>query len=385
MRITKATIKAAETRAERYWIWDESVPGFGMIVLPSGVKSWVLRYRTQAGKQRTHTIGRCLGMHPDEARQAALDLLRQARGGEDPTVARRVQRNTPTFAALCAEFERLHYRLCKPGTVSNYKGYWKNHILPRFGDRRVDEVNAADIREMRIEYRERPITYNRVREMLAIAIDIAVEKSWRTDNPARGRKMRDYKERKRRRYLTETEARRLGAALREYGDQSDMRWRFSALVTILLLTGCRVSEIIKARWDWVDWENRRINWPDTKTGEDEKALPDAAMQLLGELYRRAPGNPWLIAGARVGYPLVAYGKMWRELCHVAKLENLRVHDLRKSFASIALAQGVSLEVIGSLLRHSNPNITAERYSFLMEDARRPILNTTAQAVLDRLS
>lgn len=384
MKITKATIKQAQPKAERFWIWDELVPGFGMIVLPSGVKSWVLRYRTQSGKQRTHTIGRCAEMHPDLAREAALELLRQSRAGEDPTLARRVRRMTPTIEALRAEFERLHYPLLKPGTAANYRGYWANHILPRFGQMRVDELTAADLREMRLDYLERPITFNRVREMLAVALDLAIERGWAQDNPARGRNMRDFAERKRRRYLTAAEAPRLGAALAAYGEQAEIRWRFAALVTLLLVTGCRLREIMHARWDWIDWDNRRIVWPDTKTGADEGTLSEKALEILTELHRRVPGNPWVIAGARLDRPLTGYGRMWKEVCTMAGIEGLRVHDLRKSFASVALAEGLGLDVIAMLLRHSSPTITASRYAFLMEETRRSATTMTANATVARL-
>lgn len=384
MKITKATIKTAQVKAERYWIWDELVPGLGVIVLPSGTKSWVLRYRTQSGKQRTHTLGRCAELHPDHAREAALEILRQARGGEDPTAARRLRRSIPTFTELSSRFAELHYPHCKPRTVANYDGYWRLHILPRWGQTRVDQLTAADIREMRLKYRARPVTFNRVREMLAVALDIAIEEGWRQDNPARGRNLRDYAEPKRRRYLTAEEAPRLGAALQAYGDQSEIRWRFSALVTLLLVTGCRVGEIIGARWDWIDWDRGRIVWPDTKTGPDEGALSESALELLRELHRRCPGNPWVIAGSRLGRPMSGYGRMWGEVRRAADLGDLRIHDLRKSFASVALAEGFGLDVIAMLLRHRSPTVTARSYAFLMEEQRRSASSQTAHAALARL-
>jgi integrase len=384
MKITKATIKAAEPKADRYWIWDELVPGLGMIVLPSGIKSWVLRYRTATGKQRTHTIGRCAELHPDQAREAALELLRQARSGEDPTGARRVRRSVPTFDALRAEFERLHYPLCKPGTVANYRGYWENHLLPKWNRLRVDELTAADIRELRVQYRDKPTTFNRVREMLAVALDLAIERGWRSDNPARGRKMRDYKEVARRRFLSESEAPRLGQALEAFSGRDDMRWRFAALVTLLLMTGCRLRELMHARWEWVAWECKRIAWPDTKNGADDTVLPDAAIALLAEIKRRAPANEWIFPGRHAGRPMEGYRKFWLEVCGQARIENLRVHDLRKSFASIALAEGVALEVIAGLLRHADPSVTAQRYAFLMRDMAGRAANKTAQATLLRL-
>jgi integrase len=384
MGLTKTAVKAAEIKSERYWIWDESVPGLGLLVLPSGVKSWVLRYRTQAGQQRTHTLGRALELGPDEARRAALETLRQAREGRDPTKERATRRQNHAITALHDEFARLHYPLCKPGTVGNYKGYWKNHLLPRFGTRALATITEADIREFHSEYATRPILFNRCRDVLSMAFDLAIEKGWINHNPARAKQIKDYKERKRKRFLTEAEAPRLGRALEEYGQQSDMRWRFTSFITLLLVTGCRAREISHARWEWVDWEAKRINWPDTKTGRDDNVLPDLAIELLAELHRRCPGNPWIIAGARLGQPLVGYKKMWKEVCAKAQIQDLRVHDLRKSFASVALAEGLGLGVIAMLLRHANPNITADRYSFLMEETKRSAVNTAANAMAAKL-
>jgi integrase len=383
--ITKATIKAAKPQAEKYLIWDEQTPGLAVRVMPSGVKSWVYKYRTIEGVQQWRTIGRVEALHPDQARTEAAKTMLAVRSGEDPAAELRTRRDGKTVADLVAAFRTVHFSLVKPNTALDYERLIRNHIEPRFGSRRLDSLELDDMRQWKADTASTPYVFNRARALLSMMIDYGIEKKWVKGNILRTRRLRNFKEIKRKRYMTVIEGPRVGEALKTYGIQSDIRWRFTALITLLLITGCRAGEIAKARWDWVDWENKRINWPDTKTGQDQNALPDLAMTLLSELRLRNPGNPWVIAGARIGHPLIGYKKMWREVRKMAKVDDLRIHDLRKSFASVALAEGVSLEVIGSLLRHANPNITAERYSFLMEDARRPLLNTTAQAVLDRLS
>jgi integrase len=196
--------------------------------------------------------------------------------------------------------------------------------------------------------------------------------------------MKNFPEQGRKRFLTLAEAPRFAQAMLAYGRDSDTRWRFTALMTLLLLTGCRLSEILQARWEWVNWEEKRIDWPDTKTGADEAHLAPPVLELLRELQRRVPGNPFIIAGAHIGKPLGGHNNMWRAVCVAAGIKNLRIHDLRKSFASIALADGVGIDVIAGLLRHSNPAITAERYAFLMDEERKAAADKVATAVTRRL-
>jgi integrase len=384
MSITRAAVKAAQPAAEKYFIWDDRTPGLGLRVMPSGVVSWIYKYRTQSGVQRTQTLGRADIIHPDEARALAAKLYLQVRDGDDPMAALAAKRATPTVAKACEEFVEVHFPLVRPSTRKSYGGLIKNHIVPRFGNRRIDSIDMAEIRKWKADYVETPQKFNHSRDLLAMVVDYAIERKWAEHNPIRIRRLKNYPDHARKRYLTIDEAPRLGAALRDYGQQSDMRWRFAAFITLLLVTGCRASEICKARWEWIEWDEKRINWPRTKTGPDEHVLPDSAIELLKELHRRIPGNPWVIAGAKLGQPLAAYGKMWREVCKMAQIENLRVHDLRKSFASIALAQGFGLDMIAMMLRHANPTITAERYAFLMSDVRKQAVNQTADAVFDRL-
>lgn len=383
--ITKAIIKAAKPQAEKYFIWDVQMPGLAVRVMPSGVMSWVYKYRTLDGVQQWRTIGRVDAFHPDQARTEAAKTMLAAKTGEDPAAELRAKRAGKTVSDLIKAFEAVHFPLIKPKTKIDYESLMRKHLEPRFGKRRLDSLELDDMRQWKAETSETPYVFNRGRALLAMMLDYGIEKKWLKANILRTRRLKNFAEVKRKRYITAAEGPKLGEALAVYGAQSDTRWRFTALITLLLVTGCRLNEIAMARWEWVDWENKRINWPDTKTGEDANALPDAAMTLLKELRLRNPGNPWVIAGVRIGQPLIGHNKMWKEVLSIAKIENLRIHDLRKSFASIALAEGVSLEVIGSLLRHSNPSITAERYSFLMEDSRRPLLNSTAKAVLERLS
>lgn len=356
--------------------WDKRVPGLGV-----RANRWIVKYRFR-DQQRIDTIGSTDELKVDDARLQAMQIKHDAKIGLDPR--REKAPAASTIAELAAQFERVHLPLLKPGSVKNYKGLMRNHVLPRFGDRLVADIRPADIRQWKVDYVDTPNKFNKARDLMAQMMDYAIENELIAANPVRVHRLKNYPERGRKRYLTLNEAPRLGNALREYGKDSDTRWRFSAFITLLLLTGCRASEIAKARWEWINWDEAKIDWPDTKTGADQLYLAPPAVDLLRELHRRVPGNPYVIAGARIGQPIAGYAKMWREVCRIAGIENLRVHDLRKSFASIALAEGLGLDVIAGLLRHSNPAITAERYAFLMDEERKAAAEKTAAATLARL-
>ena len=379
-RLTKSAVAALEVTPTRYKRWDATLPGFGVLVLPSGVKSWIVRYRTAAGVDRTHTIGRVEELTPEEAREEARRVRGESRLGKDPTAERRAQRNCWTVEQLAAEFERVHKPLVKPQTWTNYDGYWRNHLVKRWPGRRVDSITPLDIRDWRADYADRPVTYNRCREVLAMALDLAVEANMLTQNVARVGKVRDFKEKARKRALSPEEMVAMGRAMAAMADKGDLRWRFVALITLLLLTGCRLNEILSARWGWVRWNRGVVEWPDTKTGEDTGVLPDAAMALLRQLKDRAPASAYVICGQDCAKPMGGYRKLWVELKKAAGITGLRIHDLRKSFASVALAEGMGLEVIASLLRHSDPSVTARHYAFLQEHSRREAANRAADRV-----
>jgi len=384
MSITKATIKNAEPTDKKYFVWDTKLSGLGIRVMPSGVKSWVLSYRTESGVKRLQTLGRADIYHPDQARDVALKILLEAKSGKDPASIAVSRRHTPTVSQLCDQFESVHFRLLKPGTAKNYRALVRRWIKPRFGDRLVTNIIPADIRQWKSDA-TKPVTFNHARNLMAQMFDYAEENHWIDNNPLRTRSIKNYVVRQRKRYLTSSEVPRLAAALSEYSAQSDIRFRFASLISLLLLTGCRLNELAQAKVEWIDFEQQKINWPDTKTGADSLYIPNAAIELMRELVRRVPGNPYLIAGARLGQPLVGVRKMWREVCVMANIDNLRVHDLRKSFASIALAEDIGLDVIAGLLRHSNPAITAERYAFLIEEKRATAAEAAANAISKRLS
>jgi len=376
MGLTRQEIQAAAADGRKLWLADGKVPGLGVMVLPSGVRTWYLRYREPSGKQQTHKIGRADVISPAAAREEAHKLLGAVAKGEQPTTARQRLRQAPTVAQLLERIKREHWRRLKPGTQRNNELAWRLHLLPTFGAMKVAEVQPRHVADwFHHASLERPIRANRCLEILSKAFNLAELWGLRSQASNPCARIDANPENKRRRYLKPEEAARLGRTLAIW--QHGTRWRFAQLVRLLLLTGCRLREIMACRWEWIDLRGRVIHLPDSKTGARTVHLTPQAVAILEQL-RAATNTDWVIAGAGDG-PMVGYRKLWLELCEQAEIQQLRIHDLRHSFASFGLASGLTLPVIGSLLGHASPQTTA-RYAHLIDEVAQAAAATTGAAV-----
>lgn len=351
------------------WKADRKVPGLGLMVLPSGVSTYYLRYREPSGKQQHHKIGRAGVVTLTAAREEAHKILAAVARGEAPTSARQKQRQTPTIAELLERIKVEHWRKLRPGTVVNNELIWRRHLLPEFGSVKVNELQTRQVAAwFHRASLEAPVRANRCLEVLSKAMNLAELWELRPQNTNPCVRIGANTERRRRRYLTREELTQLLAALNSYGI-TGVRWRFAQLVRLLLLTGCRVSEIKDARWQWVQGSVLVVPAECHKTGADGSdrrvQLPPAALEVLAELRRRS-NSEWIIAGATGGH-LVGYWRMWEELLEQAGIRDLRVHDLRHSFASLGVSAGLSLPVIGGLLGHASPQ-TTQRYAHLIDES-----------------
>jgi integrase len=349
------------------WQADRKVPGLGLMVLDSGVRTYYVRYREPSGKQQHHKIGRAGVISLTTAREEALKLLGDVARGMAPTTARQQLRRSPTMQQLFERLDAEHYPKLRLNTATGYRVLWRNHILPRLGSSKAATITSADVIDLLGQLPR--IQANRTLAVLRKAFNLAELWGIRPQNTNPCHKVTTGNtERKRRRYLTREELQRLLAALDRYGI-TRVRWRFAQLIRLLLLTGCRVSEIKDARWEWVQGAVLVVPADCHKTGADGSdrrvQLPPQALQVLEEL-RAKSNSEWIIQGDGDGH-LIGYHRMWAQLLKDAKIENLRVHDLRHSFASLGLSAGLSLPQIGGLLGHASPQ-TTQRYAHLMDEA-----------------
>lgn len=354
---------------KKQWIADRKVPGLGVMALPSGVRTWYLRYREPTGKQQHHRIGRADVVTVTIAREQAHKILAAVAQGQAPTSARQERRRLPTVAELLDRIKVEHWRKLRPGSVVNNELIWRRHLLPVFGGMKVVEVQPRHVAEwFHRATLERPVRANRCLEVLSKAMNLAELWELRPASSNPCVRIQANTERKRRRYLTRDELQRLLLALDGFA-AAGIRWRFAQLIRLLLLTGCRVSEIKDARWQWVQGTVLVVPPESHKTGRGGHArlvyLTEPALQVLQQL--RAAGNSdWIIQGDG-NHPLVGYAKLWRELCAAADLADLKVHDLRHHYASMGISAGLTLKQIGELLGHASP-LTTDRYAHLIDEA-----------------
>jgi integrase len=385
-RLTKRVIDAiAPSPAGAVYAWDEQLAGFGVKVLPSGSRRYVLKYRIGGGgrqaPQRWLTLGSHGAITCDQARDMAQQALAAVARGEDPQGDRLAKRLAPTVADLWARYEAEQLPLKKASTAGDDKRRWREIIQPQLGRVPVTAVSRADVDRLHKRLRQTPYNANRVLSLLHRLFNVAEAWGWSGPGPNPCRHVERFKEEPRERYLNAGELVRLGTALDDLVSENDIWPEAAAAIRLLLLTGARLNEILTARWEWVDLERRVINLPDSKTGKRPVFLSEVALEVLGALKqdRRDPESPYLLPGRSKGKPLNNLSKSWHRVCARADITGARLHDLRHTAASIAVARGGTLPIIGRLLGHRQPQ-TTQRYAHVDIDPALAMANEIGEAV-----
>ncbi|MGP0093720.1 MAG: tyrosine-type recombinase/integrase [Xanthobacteraceae bacterium] len=394
IKLTKRAIDAVKPSVGRYTAWDSDVSGFGLRVAPSGERIYVLKYRF-GGQQRWYTIGRHGSpWTPEQARKKAKELLGDVEKGIDPAARRTADRQALTVSELCDLYLDEGATHKKASTTKADRGRINHHLKPLLGRKRVDAITRADIERLLVDVAsgktaapepkkdERPAggiarggtgVAAQCVTLMGTLLAFAVTRGIRSDNPAHGVKKPAV--RKMERFLSEKEIAGLASALHQEAQASGNVYP-AAAIKLLLLTGCRRGEILNLQWSHVDFERQCLRLPDSKTGAKVVYLNAPALLLLKAL-PRIEGNPYVITGGKVARNkkpiegttngrLVGIDKVWFRVRKKAELQDVRLHDLRHSFASIGAIGGLSLPIIGALLGHKHAATTA-RYSHLSAD------------------
>lgn len=370
-KITKRTIDALKPGRSDVFLWDTAIKGFGLKVTPAGNKVYILQYRKGGRGVPTKrvTIGRHDVLKAEEARREARRLSGAIASGADPAAYKAAERGAPTVAALAAAFLSQHVMTkTKPRTAAEYNRLLEKIILPALGGRRARDVTRADVVKLHHARRSAPYDANRAVAVLSKMFNLAEKWGERPDGSNPCRHVEKYRERKRERFLSEVELARLGevlAAAERDGSESPY---VVAAIRLLVFTGARLSEILALEWSHVDFERACLRLPESKTGAKVVYLNPPALELLASL-PRLEGNPHVIPGERLGEHWVNLEKPWRRIRVRAGLDNVRLHDLRHSFASFGAGAGLGLPVIGALLGHTQA-ATTQRYAHLAADPLR---------------
>lgn len=380
-RLSKRVVDALQPRAKPYIAYDADLTGFGLRVMPSGVKSWIAEYRPDGGgrgvaKKRV-TLGKMGALTPEQARRAASELLARVTLGADPAAEKAEKRDALTVSGLIDAFvaEHVDGKLKPASAISAKAGLEK--LRAAHGSQKAEALTRAQLAALHSSMRATPYLANRHlaawRKMFAWGETRGLVPEGH--NPAK--RIEPFREQARERYLSTEELARLGDALRVC-ERAGVDPGAVAAIRLLVLTGARLQEILKARWSQVDGE-RGILWlEDSKTGRKPVYLSAAAQAVLAGL-PRIEGNPYIITGARPGQPRADLNKPWARVKRIAKLEGVRLHDLRHSFASVGAGASFGLPIIGKLLGHSQAQTTA-RYSHLDADPLRRAADTIGATI-----
>jgi integrase len=365
-------------------LWDSDLAGFGVRVQRGDTKTYILKYRVGTGRGapvRKLTIGRHGSpWTPAQARAEAWRLLGLVAQGKDPASAKAEARAAPTVADFAARFLVEHTEAKrKPSTAAEYQRLLNRIILPALGKRKMADVDRADITKLHHANRAAPYQANRMLAVLSKMMNLAERGGLRPDGTNPCRHIERYAEKKRERMLSAEELARLGDVLAQY----DGSPYYAAAIKLLVFTGARVGEILSLRWQWIDFERGEARLPDSKTGAKTIHLPPPALAVLGEL-PRISDNPHAIVGRVAGAALVNLEKPWRAIRKRAGLEDVRLHDLRHAFASVAAASGMGLPIIGKMLGHTQAQ-TTQRYAHLASDPVKAAAATVAGKIAAAMS
>lgn len=367
-KLTKRQIEALEPSEKDYFVWDSELSGLGIRIFPTGRKQFVLQYRFGKTSRRM-SLGRFGAITPDQARGLALEALVKIRNDVDPQYEKRQRRDAITVSELAERFDQEHIAVrLKASTAKEYRRNLKLFILPAIGHLRVIDVTRADIAKYHHDWRHRPYQANRNIEIISKMFNLAELWGLRPDGTNPRKHIKKYPEKKRERYFSAGELQSLGRVLAEMEEERIELPSAIAAIRLLLFTGCRLGEILKLRWEHVDLSNCALRLPDSKTGAKVVHVGSAAIEVLREI-DRIDGNPFVIVGRNPGAHLTDLQPFWQRLRGRAGLKDARIHDLRHTFASVAVSNGQSLPMIGKLLGHTQVQTTA-RYAHL---ANQPVL------------
>ncbi len=344
-------------------LYDTAIPGFVLEVRPSGGKTWYLRYRDARGKQHQHRIGDASGISFEQARNAALTVRARVILGESPAEEKKALRAIPTLEAFAKRY--LDYVKGVKRSWDTDECFLRNHVLPRWGKRHLDEIRQQDIIDLQHGMRASgyaPATANRIVILTRYMWNLG--KKWKVPgaetNPASGVELFE-ENNKRERFLSAEEAQRLVACVRQ-SDNPQLQY----IVPLLLLLGCRKRELLDSQWSHLDLERRTWRIPLSKSGKARHVPLSADVLAILARVPRWDDCPYVLPNPKTKKPYVSFFYSWDTARKQAGLPEVRVHDLRHSMASFLVNSGRSLYEVQKILGHTQLK-TTQRYAHLSQE------------------
>lgn len=385
--LTKRVVDASPPKEKRYHLWDSELRGFGLRIEPSGIKTFLAKYRAEGGGRRAPerrvTIGRYGALTPEEARRQARRILGGAATGADPAAEIKAKRKEMRISELIDLYEKEGCYIqrgkrqgepMKPLTRQYTLARLRHHVVPLLGSRRVSEINAGDIerffrdveagktaRDDKIGPRRRIVVRGgagaarKVFRDLSAVLSFARRREIVTRNPcetAAVKKTDNHKER----FLTLEEVKRFGEALRELEKDGTNRKALD-IMRLWMLTGCRREEIASLKWQEVDFEHGCLRFGDTKTGKAMRPIGAAAIAVIKTIEQTENSEFVFPAGEGDSY-FRGYKTPWKKVIEKAHLPGVTPHTLRHTMGSTAISSGEAMAFTGAILGHANPRSTA---------------------------
>ena len=370
IRLTQRRVDALRPRRKVRDLRDTELKGYGVRVMPSGTKRYFIHTQHQ-GRRVWKTVGDATAVTESEARALARSMLAAFHDGGPPDAEEPEQTR---FEAVAEEVFALYGRRWKPRTLEVNRTYLRCQILPFFEERPIGAITREEVRKWFRSLQATPAAANRSAPILSVVMRQAEAWGYRPENTNPCRGIRRYRQGRSERFLSPEEYHRLGRVLVER--EADYPLHVAA-VRLLLLTGCRKSEIFTLEWRF--YRDGNLHLPDSKTGPRTIWLCRAARDVLDDLPRRAR---WVfpVAGgcARRGW----LNGFWSQARIETGLEDVRLHDLRHSYASMALLGGESIRAVGRLLGHEKPSTTL-KYAHLSDASVREAVDALAPVLAGR--
>ncbi|KZK84899.1 putative prophage CPS-53 integrase [Pseudovibrio sp. Ad13] len=388
-RLTEKIARTAKPTVRQYQLFDSVVSGFALVIYKSGTKAFNVSYRVN-GRQRRYTIGQWPAWSVVAARERAKTIRREIELDYDPLGNREAERVVPRVSDLIERYIDEHLPKLAARNQADQISMLSKLVLPQWKNLLVREISPADVNKLlsnvaagrhrpakklkrRSKPKSTPIRANRLGEILRKMFNLSVQWKMRPDNPAQGFHKR--LENARERFLSLDEINRLSDALENSKDK-----RGADVIRLCLLTGSRLGEVRFARFEQFNLE--LLTWfkPATNTKQKRTHRLPISPEVADLVRRRqsvvSEDCPWLFPGDGTGKPVHEMRRYWQGILKQAEICDVRIHDLRHTFASLLVSGGASLEVIGRLLGHTQMS-TTQRYAHLMESPLRESVNAVA--------
>jgi integrase len=381
-KLTKRIIDASLPKQKDYIIWDDEIKGFGCRILPTGRKTYVFFYRSPVNQKFSYLkIGVHGSITVDIARDEVLQLTALLARKIDPKENQLKQKEELKQSILFEDFWQIFrekYIKINHKLSTQKRDFYriKNHLMPFFSKKTIGEIRRADILEFIHSLEEVKATASKCVRLLSVAFTQAEFWGYRAENSNPCRGVPKHQDRKVERFLRNEELIKLEQVLlARHGGSKSSPYTLAA-IWMLLYTGCRESEVLTLQWKDVHLEDGYIYLPDSKVGVRAIPLNEKSKQILLDLQKKED-NPYVFCGKSPGQHLQETKTTWRKVRELAGIPDVRLHDLRHSFASFALKKGVDLYTVSKLLGHKNVSTTT-RYAHLELEHLKKATNKVAE-------